>query len=122
MKEGPRFAARRLPAAVRMLCLPLAGVLIASLFKAAPSIGGIIPSPWDLLAHLSFYGVIGILIAAGLRGLPFWLPFLLTCAVGAADEIYQSFLPGRVAGLDDFTVDVLAAALATWLVYRSLRR
>jgi VanZ family protein len=122
MNEGPRFATRRLPVALRMLCLPLAGVLIASLFKAAPSIGGIIPSPWDLLAHLSFYGAIGVLFAVGLRGLPFWLPFLLTCAVGAADEIYQSYLPGRVAGLDDLAADVLAAALATWLVYRFLRR
>ena len=122
MSEGPRLAALRLSATVRLLCLPLAGVLIASLFKAAPSIGGIIPSPWDLLAHLSFYGVIGVLIAIGLRGLPFWLPFLFTCAVGGADEIYQSFLPGRVAGLDDFSVDVFAATLATWLVYRFLRR
>lgn len=108
----------RLPTAVRVLCLPLAGALILSLFLAAPSIGGLIPAPWDKLAHLSFYGTIGVLFATWLRKQPFLLPFLLSCSVGAADELYQSILPGRMAGIEDFTVDVLAAALATWLVYR----
>ena len=91
---------------------------ILSSFLAAPSIGGLIPAPWDKLAHLTFYGTIGVLFATWLRKQPFSLPFLLTCSVGTADELYQSILLGRTAGIDDFTVDVLAAALATWLVYR----
>jgi VanZ family protein len=121
MSDNPQTAILKVPAPLRILCLPLAGALILSLFSAAPSLGGVIPAPWDKLAHLAFYGTVGVLIAAGMRRSPFWLPLLLTCLVGVADELYQSTLPGRVAGLDDLAMDVLAAALATWLVYRFSR-
>lgn len=111
----------QLPQVIRLLCLPLAGALVFSLFSAAPSIGGMIPSPWDKLAHLAFYGGIGGLLAIALRSWSFWWPILATCAIGVADEFYQSTLPGRVASVDDLIFDVVAAILATMFVYRTTR-
>jgi VanZ family protein len=121
MNDSPQSAILKVPVPLRVVCLPLAGVLILSLFSAAPSLGGVVPVPWDMLAHLGFYGAIGVLIAVGLRGWPYWLPLLATCAIGIADEFYQSTLPGRVASTDDLIMDIVAAALATALVYRRTR-
>ena len=41
---------------------------------------------------------------------------MLTLLVGAADEIHQHFLPGRVAGLDDWLADAVGAGLGLILV------
>ena len=45
-------------------------------------------------------------------GLPTALVITLALLVGATDELHQSFLPGRVAGLDDWLADAVGASLA----------
>lgn len=44
-------------------------------------------------------------------GLPIALVIALALLIGAADEIHQSFLPGRVAGWDDWLADVAGTGL-----------
>ncbi len=43
-----------------------------------------------------------------------WLAFALTLAYGVADEIHQSFVPGRLANGADLLLNVIGAALAVW--------
>lgn len=64
---------------------------------AQPFAVGLFPAPWDKLAHASFFFVFAFLLFRYVS-LPIALVFALAMFVGAADEIHQSFLPGRVAG------------------------
>ena len=69
------------------------------------------------LAHLVAFGLLGVLARWALGGLP--RPGLLAVALvslfGAADEIHQSFTPGRRAAIDDWATDTLFAAGAVYL-------
>ena len=87
---------------------------------AQPVAVGLFPAPWDKLAHLLTFAVIGGAagLAGGMRG---WR--MLACClagallVGGMDEIHQIFLPGRSASWADLAADAAggllgAAALA----------
>ena len=99
-----------------MMLRYVAGILIllmlAALFVggAQPQAAGLIPAPWDKLAHVIFFFVFAWLLAR-VMSLPIALVITLSLLVGATDEIYQSFLPGRVAGWDDWLADVVGAGL-----------
>jgi VanZ family protein len=89
---------------------------------------GLFSSPWDKLAHVMTFALIGgaFGLATGARG---WRR-AICCVVGAVlagilDEWHQAFLPGRNASWIDLLADtaggVLAAALLRlecWLVHR----
>ena len=92
-----------------------AAALAGSLFLSAPATGGVFTPPWDKLAHLGFFGTLGLLLCAGFGPRRLVWAFILTIATGAADELYQSFLPTRQADWGDLLTDVIAAALAVWL-------
>lgn len=49
------------------------------------------------------------LLLSRFMSLPIVLVIALALLVGAVDEIHQSFLPGRVAGLDDWLADVVGS-------------
>jgi VanZ family protein len=89
---------------------------------AQPYAVGLIPTPWDKLAHTAVYAVLAASVgyASGWRGRPvWWLAFTTALAVGAIDEFHQMTLPGRAAGWDDLAFDTLGAALgATALGWR----
>ena len=76
----------------------------------------------DKLAHLFEYGVLGSLLA--LRSMALGRSrtqaFLRTVAwavvLGAADETYQRFTPGRDCSVADWMADVAGAALAAGFV------
>jgi VanZ family protein len=87
---------------------------------AQPVAVGLFPAPWDKLAHLLTFAVIGMAagLAGGMRG---WRMALCCLAgallVGGMDEIHQIFLPGRSASWADLAADAAggllgAAALA----------
>jgi len=72
----------------------------------------------DSLAHGVEYGVLGFLIARGeimLRGrgvVGAWLWAALgAMALGAVDETYQRFIPGRFPAVSDWVADAVGAAL-----------
>ena len=87
---------------------------------AQPVAVGLFPAPWDKLAHLLTFAVIGIGagLAGGMRGWRMALCCLAgTLLVGGMDEIHQIFLPGRSASWADLAADAAggllgAAALA----------
>lgn len=95
----------------------IVAVFIVTLMLFALFIGGaqswavgLVPVPWDKLAHATFFFVFALLLSRFIS-LPIALVIVLALLVGAADEIHQSFLPGRVAGLDDWLADVVGAGL-----------
>jgi hypothetical protein len=72
----------------------------------------------DKFAHLIEYSILGV-------GLRFWaggravsgtglLVILAGIAFGAADEVHQRFIPGRVMSLVDFAADAAGVTLGFW--------
>lgn len=92
---------------------------------AQPVAVGLIPSPWDKLAHVAVFAVLAAAIglASGQRGGRL-LALALAGAVlvGWVDEWHQTRLPGRNAGWDDFAADAAGALLGAWLTESWLRR
>ena len=75
-----------------------------------------IPPPWDKLAHLVEYALLGFLLGRGTQKPP--LAFALAALYGASDEVHQAFVPGREACLSDWLADALGAALGALLSRR----
>lgn len=99
-------------------------IFVAGLFVegAKPVAVGLIPVPWDKLAHAVAFGGLAVLVELALAP-PTWLLFALPLAVSAADEIHQIFLPGRSAGIDDWLAGAAGVTLVWWLLRRTrLRR
>ena len=96
---------------------------------AQPVAVGLFPAPWDKLAHLLTFAVVGMAagLAGGMRG---W-PMVMCCVAGALlvggmDELHQMFLPGRSASWADLAADaaggLLGAAMLAVLDRLSGRR
>ena len=73
------------------------------------------------LAHACFFFVFAFLLSRYVS-LPITLVIALAMLIGAADEIHQSFLPGRVAGWDDWLADVVGASMGLICVFLLGRR
>ena len=80
---------------------------------------GFFPPPWDKLAHLVTFALIGgaIGFASEQRG---WRMGLCCTAgalvLGAMDEAHQAFLPGRQASWADLGADLLGGLLGAALL------
>ena len=91
---------------------------------AQPVAVGLIPSPWDKLAHLLVFGMVGAAagVASGKRG---WLMALYCVAgatmVGTMDELHQAFLPGRAASWPDLAADLIGGLLGAGAVHAAHR-
>ena len=76
------------------------------------------------MAHLIAYGLLGLLAGWAFQG--WWRPWLLALTLaslfGALDEVHQSFVPGRRAGIDDWLFDTFSAGLALYVWPRIQRR
>jgi uncharacterized protein YfiM (DUF2279 family) len=81
---------------------------------AQPVAVGLFPAPWDKLAHLLTFAVVGMAagLAGGMRG---WRMVLCCLAgallVGGMDEVHQAFLPGRSASWADLAADAAGGLL-----------
>jgi len=93
--------------AVILVVLMLVGLFVGG---ALPIAVGLIPAPWDKMAHAAFFFVFSLLLARWVS-LPVALVIMLALLVGAADEIHQLFLPGRQAGWDDWLADAVGTGL-----------
>lgn len=86
---------------------------------AQPVAVGLFPAPWDKLAHLLTFAVVGMAagLAGGMRG---WRMVLCCVAgallVGGVDEIHQMFLPGRSASWSDLAADAAGGLLGAALL------
>ena len=54
----------------------------------------------------------------------FFLGMVLAAGIGAADELYQSHVPGRTMDFYDFLADVtgISIAAAGWFIWRQFRK
>lgn len=89
---------------------------VALLYEGAqPGAVGLVPAPWDKLAHAALFALFGALAWIALGGrVPLASRFapLAAIAVGVADEFAQSFAPGRVADGWDLLADAIGALVA----------
>jgi VanZ family protein len=87
-------------------------LMLTALFigGAQPQAVGLFAAPWDKLAHVAYFAAFALLLARVI-GLPIAFTVVLSLAVGAADEIHQSFLSGRTSGWDDWLADALGTAI-----------
>ncbi|MEJ2720657.1 MAG: VanZ family protein [bacterium] len=72
----------------------------------------------DKVAHVLEYSVLGVLLFRGAGGSPrpsrvatFAFLFAIGVTVAAVDEIYQSFIPGRMMSVYDWFADVSGIAV-----------
>ena len=83
----------------------------------------------DKLYHLGEYGVLGLLLGRAIRrsASPYSMlaaavmTVSLVMLIGAADEYYQSFVPGRDSSPYDWATDSAAAALSQLVLARFMR-
>jgi VanZ family protein len=113
---GPAFPHGH--AARRWICLLLAALLLFHLFYlgAQPQAAGLIPAPWDKLAHAAVFGAFAALLWIASDGRMPLTVLALLVAAAAGDELRQATLPGRTADAVDFLVDVGAGAVAIGLL------
>jgi VanZ family protein len=92
-------------------------IFVVGLFVggAQPVAVGLIPAPWDKLAHVAAFGTLATMVELALRPHT-WLFFALPLAVSAADEFHQAFLPGRCASIEDWLAGALGVGLAWWIL------
>lgn len=94
------------------------GVVALFVLGAQPFAVGVVPPPFDKLAHaVAFAGFFLVLDSALV--MPLWLALCIPLLISAADELHQLVLPGREPGLGDWLAGlfgVLAAATlrAVW--------
>jgi len=115
-----------LQAMIRFLAFSAAVLFVFSLFYVGgkPIAVNLFREPYDKLAHLAAFGALTFLLwVAMFRTRPVLL-VLLVASVGALDEWHQAHLPGRSAGLEDWSFDVLATVIVVvvlvWLRRRVL--
>jgi hypothetical protein len=119
-------AVKRTPV-VQWLAMGVATLMIASLVRLGETelAVGLIPGPWDKLAHMATFGTIAfsLWLALGQR----WLYgcAALALAIAIYDEWRQLTLPGREADLADLLANgigiAFAVLLARYIVARGVR-
>jgi uncharacterized protein YfiM (DUF2279 family) len=74
--------------------------------------------PKDKIAHFVEYSILGVLLFKGIgwtvtpsRAATFGFLFAVGASVGALDELYQSFVPGRMMSIFDWYADALGVAV-----------
>ncbi|NOT33602.1 MAG: VanZ family protein [Candidatus Eisenbacteria bacterium] len=122
VRGGTRFALYWLPV--------LAYVALIFIVSSRPGLEPPFRFPnADKVAHLFEYGVLGLLLVRALRAhSPFraaltggMVALLIGFAVGAGDEFWQSFVPGRESTILDWFADALGITFAQ-IVYLLFRK
>lgn len=109
---------------VRLACAGLALALTVNLFHlgSGPGAVNLFEPPWDKVAHFAAFGVLTALLAVAVGLRQAWIALALVAAIGLADELHQSTLPGRHAGFDDWVTDAAAALLVVGVIGLAMRR
>lgn len=101
-----------------VLTVILAGAGLYTL-GAQPFAAGLFPAPWDKLAHVVTFALIGSAtgVASGARG---WRRTACciagAVAIGVLDELHQAYLPGRIASWSDLAADAMGGLLGAVLL------
>ncbi len=109
----------------RSLLVRAIGVLSCLTFAAGMFVGGaqpeavgLVPAPWDKLAHMVSFGLLTAMVELAFRP-RLWLLAALPLLVSALDEVHQAFLPGRFASLEDWLAGAVGVGIACWLLRRT---
>lgn len=102
-------------------------ILALTSWPSPPEVASLIPGT-DKVVHFAIYAVLGALVARALLP-PVALRARLNAVTamvifGFVDELHQLLIPGRAAGLGDWTADAIGAAtgLLAGLHFLSLAR
>lgn len=98
---------------------------MAAIFTASSLPSQEVPLPdffaSDKVAHVSIYALLGITLrwrfrlrACRDKGWD-WQTLAIGWAFGLSDEMHQVFVPGRMAGPDDWLADALGVLLGWWV-------
>ena len=79
-------------------------------FNSQPEAAGLIPAPWDKLAHGGIFGALSAALAAACWP-RLWPVAAVVVPFAAFDELRQLHLPGRSADWGDFLTDLAAMAV-----------
>ena len=84
--------------------------LVLALFIAGsqPQAAGLFMPPVDKLVHFLYFGTFTFAIVMS-NIMPLKYVAILAVALGAADELHQILLPGRMPGIDDWLADCFGA-------------
>jgi VanZ family protein len=100
------------------LAVGLLGVSALFVLGAQPFAVGIVPSPFDKLAHALVFGGLFLVLESALA-LPLWFLMTIPLLISGGDEFHQIFLPGRQPGLDDWFAGLCGVVLAAcWRHFR----
>lgn len=109
---------------LKRLALALVLALLALYFwgNSQPEAVGMVPQPWDKLAHLAWYATLSglSLVALGRRTWPWVLAGTLLLA--GWDEWHQFALPGREPGIDDWLADAMGGVVGIGISHAIGRR
>ena len=81
-----------------------------------PGAVGLFEPPFDKIAHLTAFGVFGLLLWLGFQGRWPLLIIILAGCIGALDEWRQAFLPGRAVSVGDFAMDIIAVMVVVGIM------
>jgi len=104
----------------RPIVLAAGYVLLIFVLSSIPSLTAPGPEfiPKDKIAHLVEYSILGVLLFKGIgwtvtpwRAATFGFLVAVGASIGALDELYQSFIPGRMMSIFDWFADVAGVAL-----------
>jgi VanZ family protein len=77
----------------------------------------------DKVAHVAEYALLGMLLFKGIgwgvsrsRMVTFGFLLAVGASVGALDEIYQSFIPGRAMDIRDWYADILGVSIGVGII------
>ena len=94
-----------------LLGMALFGVVALFILGAQPFAVGIVPPPYDKLAHAVLFGCFFLLLDRALV-VPLGLALALPLLISAADELHQMGLPGRDASFADWFAGLCGVVLA----------
>ncbi len=100
------------------LAVAVVAVVLLFVLGAQPFAVGIVPPPFDKLAHALVFGAMLLVLDCALV-LPLWLAMLVTLLLSVADELHQLWLPGRVPGVADWLAGAVGVlVVAGWRLFR----
>ena len=88
-------------------------------FSSQPGSSVGIPPPWDKVAHFLEFGGLAFLVARASGNVR--TAFVVAALWGALDEVHQSFVPGREAGVPDWIADLVGGLAGGVLGVATLR-
>ncbi|TLD43978.1 MAG: hypothetical protein FAZ92_03751 [Accumulibacter sp.] len=97
-----------------LLALAIAGTASLFVLGAQPLAVGLVPPPWDKLAHALVFGTLFVVFDRALK-LPVSVALAIPLLISAADEIHQLFLPGRNPSWADWLAGLSGVAVAAIL-------